>query len=167
MQIPGYPRQHKEIFTTLLPILATPELFSLIAEKNLTPNGANGLKRKVSGDRRNLVVSLSENNLPESRLCYNQCGEIYLSGHKCSKEGEYQRKKESKRIIQAIDITREEGSPFLQEFERELDLICSKLQITKGLVKIQNLNARFNYAPILLKHSMLSKSEMDGIVNER
>jgi hypothetical protein len=32
----------------------------LVTEKNLTPNGVNALKRKVSGDKRYLKVSLSE-----------------------------------------------------------------------------------------------------------
>jgi ribosomal protein L32 len=118
----------------------------LVSEKNLTPNGVNGLKRKVSGDKRNLKVSLSEDNSPKGRLCYNDCGQIFMPGHECPKKGAYQAKKEQKRIAKAVIISEDQESSSLKEFERDLDLLCSKLEVAK----IPGISSSFNYVPLLL-----------------
>jgi transposase InsO family protein len=104
----------------------------------------NGTKRKVTNDKKDLKITLP--NHPKGRFCYNECGEIYMPGHKCPKEGEYKKKKEEKRIAKAVMINDNQESSSLKEFERDLDFLCSKLEIPQ----ISGTSSSFNYAPLLL-----------------
>jgi hypothetical protein len=79
-------------------------------------------------------------------LCYNDCGQVYVPGHKCPTEGEYKNQKEQKRIAKSFVIEEKDEYPTLLEFERDLDMFCAKVQIKQ----IPGSSSAFNYAPLLL-----------------